>query len=56
MQVRVAIGCAACKASLLLDLSAYPLGDWLMHSEEPLRFFNLGNFGPRVEADEGWTE
>ena len=24
--------------------------------EEPLRFFNLGNFGSRVEADEGRNE
>src|SRR5262249_24349637 len=42
--------------SLLLDSSACPLGNRLMHSEEPLRCFNLGNFGPRVEADEGRNE
>ena len=24
-----------------------------MHCEKPLRFFDLRNFGPRVEADEG---
>ena len=27
-----------------------------MHREEPLRFFDLRNFGPCVEADEGGNE
>ena len=52
MQVRVAIARTACK----IYSSACPLGDRLMHSEEPLRLLNLGNFGPRVETDEGPNE
>ena len=35
------------------DQSACQPGGGLMHCEEPLRFFDLRNFGSYVEADEG---
>ena len=41
--------------ALLLPSACRP-SDRLMHCEEPLRFFDLGKFGARVEAVEGGNE
>ena len=38
------------------DQSACQSGDRPTHCEEPPRFFDLRNFGPRVEANEGGNE